>query len=58
MGLYSNVETQLLHTDTDSSITTYRFKGNQSNASNGTGINVNYNIAIRVNLGKYNVCKS
>ena len=52
VGLYSNVETQLLRTNNDNSIATYRFKGNQSNASNGTGIGVNYNIAIRVNLGK------
>ena len=49
VGLYSNVETQLPHTNTYSSITTYQFSGNQSNVittdNNGA---VNYNIAIRV----------
>ena len=54
VGLYSNVHTQLLHTNNDSSITTYRFNGNQSSVSNA----VNYNIAIRVHLGKcsINIC--
>ena len=53
VGLYSNVMTQLLHTDTDSSITTYRFSGNQSSVSTtGNSNDVNYNIAIRVHLGK------
>ena len=47
VGLYSNIITQLLHTNTDSSITTYQFSGNQSS------VTVNYNIAIRVHLGKY-----
>ena len=48
VGLYSNVETQLLYTDANSSITTYQFNGNQSNV---TGSNdVDYNIAIRVHL--------
>ena len=52
VGLYSNVGVQLLHTDTNISITTYQFSGNKStNADNG--YNVNYNIAIRVHLGKY-----
>ena len=50
VGLYSNVQTQLLHTNTDSSITTYQFSGNQSSVSNA-GNDVNYNIAIRVHLG-------
>ena len=54
VGLYSNTGTQLLHTNTDSSITTYRFSGNQSSVSiNGNINNVNYNIAIRVHLGMY-----
>ena len=53
VGLYSNVQTQLLYTNTDSSITTYRFSGNQqgSVAASG-GTDVNYNIAIRVHIGK------
>ena len=53
VGLYSNLNILLLHTNTDSSITTYRFSGNQSSVSNaGDGNDVNYNIAIRVHLGK------
>ena len=53
VGLYSNVHTQLLHTNTDSSITTYRFSGNQSSvATAGNSQIVNYNIAIRVHFGK------
>ena len=51
VGLYSNVHTQLLHTSTDSSITTYQFSGNQSSVSIAVD-DVNYNIAIRVHLGK------
>ena len=54
VGLYSNVQTQLLHTNTSSSITTYQFSGNQSSVSNaGDSNDVNYNIAIKVHLGKY-----
>ena len=53
VGLYSNVETQLLHTNTNNSITTYRFSGNQSSVTAGNDDDVNYNIAIRVHLGKY-----
>ena len=54
VGLYSNVETLLLHTNTNSSITTYQFSGNQSNVSStGKNNDVNYNIAIRVHLGMY-----
>ena len=53
VGLYSNVETQLLRTNIDNSITTYQFNGNQSSANNaGNNDDVNYNIAIRVHLGK------
>ena len=53
VGLYSNVMTQLLHTDTDSSITTYQYMGNESSVMQnpGHGDNVNYNIAIKVYLG-------
>ena len=54
VGLYSNVITLLLHTNTDSSITTYQFSGNQSSVTTTSNSrDVNYNIAIRVHLGKY-----
>ena len=54
VGLYSNVATQLLHTNTNSSITTYQFSRNQSSVmTTGNTNDVNYNIAIRVHLGKY-----
>ena len=53
VGLYTNVITQLLRTNIDSSITTYQFSGNQSNVRITGNNNVNYNIAIRVHLGKY-----
>ena len=56
VGLYSNYGVQLLHTNTDSSITTYQFSGNQSSV-NPVYNDVNYNIAIRVYLGKYNGSK-
>ena len=52
VGLYSNTQTQLLHTNTDSSIGTYQFGGNQSNVNTSGGDDVSYNIAIRVHLGK------
>ena len=53
VGLYSNVGTQLLRTNNDSSITTYQFSGNQSSVRNtGDNVDINYNIAIRVHLGK------
>ena len=54
VGLYSNVETQLLHTNTDSLITTYQFRGNQSSVNKaGNNDDVNYNIGIKVHLGKH-----
>ena len=55
VGLYSGIQhTQLLHTNTNSSITTYQFSGNQNSVRNGGNSNdVNYIIAIRVHLGKY-----
>ena len=53
VGLYSNVGTQVLHTNTDSSITTYKFSGNQSSVRTTGNNDVNYNIAIRVHLGMY-----
>ena len=53
VGLYSNVGTQLLYTNTDSSITTYQFSGNQSSVGTaGNNNDVNNNIAIIVHLGK------
>ena len=53
VGLYSNFGAQLLHTNTDSSTTTYRFSGNQSSVNKaGSNDDVSYNIAIRVHLGK------
>ena len=53
VGLYSNNFAQLLHTNNDSSIITYQFSGNQSSINNADDVNnVNFNIAIRVHLGK------
>ena len=53
VGLYSNVGAQLLRTNTNSSITTYQFNGNQSSVSiAGNSNDDNYNITIRVHLGK------
>ena len=54
VGLYSNHQTQLLRTtNTDSSIITYQFSGNQSSVTITSNSNdVNYNIAVRVHLGK------
>ena len=53
VGLYSNTGTHLLRTNTDSSITTYQFIGNQSSVNNtGNNDDVSYNIAISVHLGK------
>ena len=52
MGLYSGTGPQLLYTNTDNSITTYRSMGNKSSV---TGANdVNYNIAVRIHFGKCN----
>ena len=54
VGLYSNFGAQLLYTNTNSSIATYQFSRNQSNVTvAGNNEVVNYNIAIRVHLGKY-----
>ena len=52
VGLYITVLPRplLLHTNNDNSITTYQFSSNQSSVST---VNIsNYNIAIRVHLGK------
>ena len=56
VGLYSGIQTQLLHTNTDNSITTYKFSGNQSSVNASNNNDVNYNIAIRVHLGTYTHC--
>ena len=50
VGVYSG-SAQLLHTNTDNSITVYEFRQNQ-NSVNSSGTNVHYNIAIRAHLGK------
>ena len=52
VGLYSGAQAVLLYTNTDRSITTYKFSGNQNSVSNTGNDDVNYNIAIRVHLGK------
>ena len=54
VGFYSNVGAQLLHTDTNSSITTYQFSGNYGIIKMvDNNDDVNYNIAIRVYVGKH-----
>ena len=54
VGLSSVNFIQLLHTNNNSSVTTYQRNGNQSSVNApGNGNNVNYNIAIKVHLGKY-----
>ena len=57
VGLYSNFRPQLLHTNiswtTYGQVTTYRLNSNQSSVTKaGNNDDVNYNIAIRVHLGK------
>ena len=52
VGLYSNVQAQLLHTNNDSSITTYQFTGNRSSVNVDNDDIVNCSIAVRVHLGK------
>ena len=54
VGLYSNVLAQLLYTNTDNSLTTYQFRGNQSSVTVANNDDdADYNIAIKVHLGKY-----
>ena len=54
VGLYSNMNVQLLHTNTDSQITTYQVTGNQSSVDvRGSSQDLNYNIAIKVHLGEH-----
>ena len=52
VGLYSNVQTQLLRTNIRGSIITYQFSGNQNSVTTSNSDDVNYNIDIRVHLGK------
>ena len=53
VGLYSGSQTQLLYTNIDTSITTYQFNLNQSSVSAANNNDINYNIAVRVHLGKH-----
>ena len=52
VGLYSNVNVQLLHTNVSAGIITYQVNGNQSSVQGTNGHDIDYNIAIRVHLGK------
>ena len=52
VGLYSNDFVLLLHTTNNSQITTYQVDRNQSSVTGTSTNDVNYNIAIRVHLGK------
>ena len=53
VGLYSNINLQLLHTTTDNNgITTYQVDRNQSSVTVRNRDDVDYNICIRVYLGK------
>ena len=53
VGLFSNVLTQLLHTNTSSLVTTYQCMGNQNSVKENAGLchKINYTIAIKVYLG-------
>ena len=56
MGLYSNLNVQLLQTNINRQITTYQMNGNQSRATvRNNRDDIDYNIAIRVHLGKNNM---
>ena len=57
VGLYSNFGAQFLYNNTDSSITTYQFNGNQSSVTAGNSNDVNYNIAIIAHVGKYKLLR-
>ena len=52
VGLYSDIGTQLRDTNAGSTITTYQFSGNQSSVTGRNNDDVDYNIAIRVHIGK------
>ena len=52
VGLYSNLNVQLLRTTDNSRITTYQVTGNQNSVVGRSSNDANYNIAIRVHLGK------
>ena len=56
VGLYSNLNVQLLQTNINRQITTYQMNGNQSRATvRNNRDDIDYNIAIRVHLGKNNM---
>ena len=57
VGLHSNIGAQLLHTYTDSSTKTYQLSGSQTyvRIDENTDV-INYNIAIRLRLGKFVEC--
>ena len=52
VGLYSSINVLLLHTTDNNQITTYQVTGNQNSVVGRSTNDVNYNIAIRVHLGK------
>ena len=54
-GLYSNTGALLLHTNDNALVTTYEYNGSQSHIANvhpDGNKDINFNIAIRVHLGK------
>jgi len=53
VGLYSNLNVLLLRTADNNQITTYQVTGNQSSIAVKNQDDINYNIAVRVYLGKY-----
>ena len=53
MGLYAGLNVQLLRNTGNSGITTYQIVGNQNSVTISRAVDVNYNIAIRVYLGKW-----
>jgi len=59
VGLYSNLNVLLLRTtDNNNQITTYQVDRNQSSVTGTSTNDVNYNIAIRVHLGEFDVILS
>ena len=52
VGLYSIFNVLLLRTTNNNQITTYQVNGNRSSVTGTSTNDVNYNIAIRVHLGK------
>ena len=53
VGLYAGLNVQLLRNTGNNGITTYQIVGNQNSVTISSAIDVNYNIAIRVHLGKW-----